>query len=107
MTNNEKILGYLGISRKAGKLIFGTDACLDGLRKDTLSLIIVSKEASERTKNKFSNICNDKKITYIEWGDINSISKAIGKQNKAVIGIKDKNLSEAIKKIINGGEAIG
>ena len=44
---------------------------------------------------------------YIEWGDIETISKAIGKNNKAVIGIKDKSLSEAIKKVIIGGESIG
>ena len=41
------------------------------------------------------------------WGDIRNNSKAIGKQNRAVIGIKDKNLSEAIQKVICGGETFG
>ena len=35
--------------------------------------------------------------------EIEQISKAIGKSNKAVIGIKEKGLAEAIRKIINGG----
>ena len=38
---------------------------------------------------------------------IEILSKAIGKNNKAVIGIKDGNLSKEIYKIINGGEVIG
>ena len=32
---------------------------------------------------------------------------AIGKENKTVLGIKDKNLAEAIKKILDGGDVIG
>lgn len=35
---------------------------------------------------------------------IESLSKAIGKTNKAVIGIKEENLAKQIQKINNGGE---
>ena len=35
------------------------------------------------------------------------IVKPSGKVNKAIIGIKDKNLAEAIKKQICGGEVFG
>ena len=35
------------------------------------------------------------------------MSHAIGKNNKAVIGIKDLSFANEIEKIINGGEAIG
>ena len=38
---------------------------------------------------------------------IKELSKAIGKQNKAVIGITDVNFSNEMLKIINGGEVIG
>ena len=39
-------------------------------------------------------------------GEIETLSKAIGKTNKAIIGIEDKNLAKEIYKI-NGGELIG
>ena len=42
-----------------------------------------------------------------EYLKIEDISKSIGKNNKAVIGIRDTNFSREIKKIIDGGEAIG
>ena len=38
---------------------------------------------------------------------MHEISKAIGKNNKAIVGIKDKNLANAVLKIINGGDIIG
>ena len=40
-------------------------------------------------------------------GQIEELSKSIGKSNKAVIGIKDLNLSNEIQKINNGGDVIG
>ena len=48
-----------------------------------------------------------KKLLKIVYGDINNNSKAIGKHNKAVIGINDKNLADAIQKVIHGGEEFG
>ena len=38
---------------------------------------------------------------------IEEMSKAMGKQNKAVVGIKDAGFSNKIINMINGGEYIG
>ena len=46
-------------------------------------------------------------IDFYIFGKKDDISKAIGKINKAVIGIKDKNLAGAIIKILSGGDVIG
>ena len=43
----------------------------------------------------------------IQIADIETLSKAIGKKNKAILGIQDINLSKEIEKINNGGEALG
>lgn len=104
-----KVLGLLGLATRAGKVIFGTDACIEGIEKNKIKLIIVAQDASDRLKNKFINLCqlrNDQ-IKVIIFGTIEEISSSTGKQNKAVIGIKDTNFSNEIIKIINGGEVIG
>ncbi len=46
-------------------------------------------------------------IPIIIDGEIDVLSKAIGKSNKAILGIEDINLSNEIQKINNGGEIIG
>ena len=104
---NNKICGLLGLARRAGKLSFGTEACMQEIEKNKIKLIIIAINAAERTKMNFKNICNNKKIPIFEILNIDEISKAIGQSNKAVIGIKDINFSKEIIKIINGGEAIG
>ena len=104
---DKKICGLLGLARRAGKLIFGTEACKQELESKKVKLIIIATDAAERTKMNFKNICSKKDIPIFEILNIEEISTAIGQQNKAVVGIKDLNFSKEIIKIINGGEAIG
>ena len=77
------------------------------IKKKKVKLVIIAEDSSERTKNKFKQICKDEEIPVIEFEKIDTISKAIGKNNKAIIGIKDNNLASQIKKIYDGGDSIG
>lgn len=102
-----KVYGLLGISSKAGKVISGTDVVLEGIIKKQVKLVIIASDASERTIRNMENSCAKYNIKFIIYGNILDNSKSIGKQNRAVIGIKDKNLAEAIEKVIHGGEGFG
>ena len=76
-------------------------------KKKKVKLILVATDSSERTKEKFKKISDENKIPIIIAGKIEILSKAIGKPNKAIIGIEDINLANEIQKINNGGEVIG
>lgn len=69
--------------------------------------IIIAEDGSLKTREKFQKIAKENNIPIFIYGNIEDNSKAIGKKNKAVIAIKDKNFSKAICQVINGGEAIG
>ena len=107
MINNKKVLGLLGLTTKAGKICFGTDVCIDLIQRNKVKLIIVATDAADRTKRNFKFLYDKNNIKIAEFSTIEEISKAIGKNNKAVVGIKDNNLASEIYKIINGGEIIG
>ena len=104
---NNKILGLIGLAMKAGKVCFGADSVEENIFKRKVKLVIISNDSSERTKTKFINICEKQKVPIIVFGDIDSISKAIGKNNKAIIGIKDINFAKSIQEKNNGGDIIG
>ena len=106
MTNN-RVLGLLGLSAKAGKICFGRDACIELIEKRKMKLVIIATDASERTKRNLEFICNSNDVKVYFYGTIDELSKAIGKSNKAIIGIKDQNFANQIEKIISGGEVIG
>ncbi len=102
-----KVYGLLGLSMKAGKLTFGTESCLDMIYKKKIKLLILAKDSSRRTINHFKQKAEEYHIPFYIFGNKEELSKTIGKTNKTVLGIKDKNLAEAIKKILDGGDVIG
>lgn len=102
-----KVYGLLGICSKAGKLISGTDIILENLAKKKVSLVIVAEDASEKTIKNIKYYCEKENVQLLIYGKIEENSKAIGKHNRAIIGILDKNLAVAIQKVIHGGEEFG
>ena len=106
MVNNQKISGLIGLATKAGKIVAGTEACLQEIEKKSIKLIILATDAAERTKRTFREKCKDSSIEIYEGLTIEELSNSIGRANKAIVGIKDKGFAQAINKIINGGEMI-
>ena len=104
---NNNILGLIGLAMKAGKICFGADSVEENIIKQKVKLLIISEDSSERTKNKFIKLCEKYNIPVIIDGNIDVLSKTIGKSNKAIIGIKDINFAESIQKKYNGGDVIG
>lgn len=102
LTNN--ILGLIGFSARARKISFGADSVEEQLKKKKVNLIILATDSSNRTKDKFQKLSEIYNIPIIIDGTIDSLSKAIGKSNKAIIGIQDKNMSIGIIKKYNGGD---
>ena len=73
--------------QKHGKLSFGADSIENDIKKKTIKLVIVAEDSSNRTKDKFKRICENYDVPIIQFGNIETLSKAIGKNNKAIIGI--------------------
>jgi len=104
---NKRILGLIGLSARARKICFGADSVEGQIKKRKVKLIIVAENASTRTKDKFKKLSEEYNVPIIIIGEIEELSKAIGKDNKAIVGIEEVNLSNEIQKINNGGEVIG
>lgn len=123
--SKKKYLNLLGFASKSGKIMFGDDDVILGLERNKISLIIISKDMSQKIKEKFlkrlENVFENrytdngynkkgiskekleqenKKIKVIIIGTKEENSSAVGKVNKPIIGICDKNLSKGIIKSI-------
>ena len=89
-------MDYYGLASKAGKIVSGSDAVEEMIIKKKVFLIIIAKDASQKTAERFKRIAKENNIQSYIYGNIDDNSKAIGKKNKAIIAIKDKNFSDAI-----------
>lgn len=66
MVNNQKICGLIGLATKAGKIVAGTDACIQEIEKRNVKLLILAVDASDRTKNTFKEKCKEFNINIYE-----------------------------------------
>lgn len=94
-----KIFSMLGLCMKAGKLAYGSDMVEEKIKYKKVSLLIIAEDASENTKEKFKNIANQNDIKIYFCSNIAELSQKVGKENKAVFGIMDKNFAEKINKL--------
>ena len=58
--------GYLGLCAKSGSLKYGSEVCLNEIKKNGMQLIVISDNASDRTKKLFSDKCRYYGVGLIE-----------------------------------------
>ncbi len=105
MAEEKEIMGFLGLSRRAGKLSCGHDAVIESIVKDKAELIILSSDASERLKNEIKHAATygNRNIPVIESQFLMvDYYNGIGKKS-AVFSVTDKSFKEKLKTMF--GEA--
>ena len=103
--NLKQLLFSVGLARKAGKLVSGTDFVCDDIRKNKIFLVVCAGDVSDNTKKKISDCCTYRGVA-LHVTDISKevLGHAIGKPFAACVGITDNNLSELISRNINRGK---
>lgn len=90
-----KVLNYLGIARRAGLLIAGTDPVIESL-KNKAKLVFVAIDASDATIDKIEKKCFFYKIKLIKKYTTLEIGNAIGLENPKLIAITDAKIAKQI-----------
>ena len=91
----DKIKGFLNISRKAGYLIIGGEK-LENYKKK-LFLVLYDIKAGNNTLK----IVDKLKVKGIDIFGVDNLEELCTISNCKIIGIKNKNISEIIKSLIN------
>ena len=97
---DKKVYSYIGLCQKAGRLKSGEGACVAAISKREAYLVIISEDASDNTKKKFSNKAKYYGVEYYVKGLRGELSSAIGKNNRPVVAITDRGLAEKIKEFL-------
>jgi ribosomal protein L7Ae-like RNA K-turn-binding protein len=95
-----KLYSYLGLAQRAGKLVSGEEAVEAAVRRGRVRLVIIAADASSNTKAKFSNMAGHRRIDYVLVGDKDTLGKAIGKPQRAVIGVVDRGFASLIRGLV-------
>ena len=105
--NARRILGLLGLCRRAGKLVMGTSlACLAMAEKKPPALAVVSKEASQNTRKRMTTKSEYYGIPLLTLeASPTELGAALGKQGEiAALVVKDANIAKELIRIDSTGK---
>lgn len=64
---HKKILGLIGLAARARKVCFGADSVEQEIKKNKVHFVVIAEDASDRTKEKFKKMCDERKYTIFCW----------------------------------------
>lgn len=104
MSAPDRLLGMIGLCRRAGKLICGVDLICTELRKSagrtqSVQIVLAPNDVSDNTKKKLNDKCNFYGVTlvYLPYTAM-ELAAAVGKDAPiGAVAITDARLTQAVK----------
>lgn len=99
----KKLGGMLGLARKAGKIIYGTDRITDYIRKKPTHIVLLASDISENTRKRIENCCKYYKTEYSGLNmTMDTLAHFIGQKSAvSAVSVTDKGFAAAISEIID------
>ncbi|MDL2234914.1 hypothetical protein LJC07_02020 [Christensenellaceae bacterium OttesenSCG-928-L17] len=97
----QKVLGAVGLARRAGKCITGDFAVERAVKGGKALLVIVDASASDATKKRYQTICNTHAVLYREFPGAGA---AAGKPGGKIIAIVDEGFVGMIEKAYHAAQ---
>ncbi|MCQ2466427.1 MAG: ribosomal L7Ae/L30e/S12e/Gadd45 family protein [Clostridia bacterium] len=97
--SEQDILKFLGLAQRASKVVSGNDMLLDEVARGNIKLLIIAKDVSKNTLDKFlSTVAKfDKEIPAYRFADKESLGNAIGKPDRALVGLTDDGFAKKLE----------
>ena len=99
--DEKKIWSMLGLAKRAGRVETGSlpvEKCIKSYRA---CLVVVAKDASDRTKKDLRNMCAFREIPLAEYGTKEALGHALGAgAERSAAAVTDEGLAARIQKMI-------
>ncbi len=94
----KRAYAILGLAMKAGKVASGEFATEKSVKGGKAWLVLVSEDASDNTKKRFSDMCEFYGVPRYFLGTKEELGHTIGKAMRSSLAITDENFAELIVK---------
>ncbi|MGB4440049.1 MAG: ribosomal L7Ae/L30e/S12e/Gadd45 family protein [Sedimentibacter sp.] len=93
---NDKIYSIIGIARKGGKVAIGFDVTCSDVEKNKSVLVLMTADASDKTKKNIQFVCEKYNCKFVEYGEKELLGKSLGRKMVGVVSIRDNNIASYI-----------
>lgn len=97
---NSKLLSYLGLAMRAGKLVTGDENVLKAVRSGQAKLVFLAYDASDNAKKKYRDKFNSYHVTHTELIGRDQLGSSIGKEDRVVVAVTDHGFAKMMKKCL-------
>ncbi|MDI9484233.1 MAG: ribosomal L7Ae/L30e/S12e/Gadd45 family protein [Bacillota bacterium] len=97
-----KVYSYLGLARRAGKIVTGEGAVENSVRRGQVLFLLIAEDASANTYRKFSSLAQNHNVSFLVYGEKDLFGQAIGQSPRAVLGVTDRNFANVIRDQVKG-----
>ena len=101
--NSERILSFIGLAKRAGKITTGEAKTVDSIRTANCELVILASDASQNTSKKISDKCKFYNKKLIVFSDKDNLGKYTKNDYAVVVSITDKGFADKITELYENG----
>lgn len=91
-----KFSQFLGLAKRAGKLLEGYNKSEEGIRYKKAKLLLLAEELSPKTVSKFTNLCQENNIQIISGIKKEFFYILDDKKDVKVISVTDKEMAKKL-----------
>lgn len=92
---------FLGLANRAGKVISGEETVIRAVRQQKACLVLLSMDASDRTKKTIKNKCQSYDVPLRLVSDRESLGNAIGQPARVIVALTDHGFGRQLKQLLD------
>lgn len=96
----QKVLGYVGLAAKAGALLKGADAVLDGIARGRVELVLVARDAGG-IADAVARSCRENDVPLLSVVNKAILGRQLGRESYAVVGLTSRSMAQAIIRVVD------
>lgn len=101
LADNKRLLSLVGLATRARKVVSGEFSTEKSVKSGKSHLVIVSEEASDNTKKKFTNMCTYYKVPIYLFGTKDELGHAMGQEFRASLSVEDAGFARSMVERMN------
>ena len=90
-----RMLSFLGLCMRAGKMISGEKACIQAIRSGTVCAVVLDRAAAQNADKAIHDACAHHEVPLVYAPEF-ELGDAIGKPGRMVAAITDPKLADRI-----------
>jgi len=94
----QRIANYLGLARKAGKIMAGDALTREALLKGRAALVVIALDAAPKVREELTALAGTA-IPVLYWPDKEDLGRIVGTSRRGALALLDEGFAKAIMKI--------